>query len=357
MPTDTRLTATADIERMVQLVNPDWTLRDDTAESSGRHFTHRLRVDTGAGETRVILKASKDDDSYCQEARLLAVLDGAKELPVASLHGVVDQHDDLPTPFFVMDELPGVSIHKSETDTLSKETLRQIAVSSGHQLAKLHQLNPIDEFGVISVSEGESLHGGTPTSDPAMLSVTGGEASWAGHMEDSFDALLEALADSQFGCISAEVSAAANSGVDGLRADDSFDPVVGRVEHSLDNILVDRDAGLVTGMLDWEFVASMTAANDLVFAGFWLSGGQWGLLPSTPDYRDVVREGLLEGYQHTGKTGVLAEYRVHHECYEILQLLRTMVHFDGMFDAYGASEQQRQGAALALRNRISEVVK
>lgn len=356
MSNDTRLTTTADIEQMVQLVDSDWTLHEETPESSGRHFTHRLRVDTASGEKRVILKASEDEDSFCHEARLLSVLDEATDLPVASVHGVVDEHGDLPTPFFIMEELPGESIHKSETDTLSKRTLRQIAVSSGRQLAMLHDLDAVDEFGAVSIEEGEPLLGGIPTSDPETLYVADGDASWATHVEASFDRILDALTDSRFDDVHSNVEAVAGSMVDALRADDSFDPVVGRVEHSMDNILVDLDAGEVTGMLDWEFVASMTPANDLVYAEFWLSGGQWSLLPSTTDYRDLIREGLLEGYRSRGAATVLDEYRTHRDCYETIQLLRTMVHFEGMFEAYGATDRQRSEAASVLQERLSEVM-
>jgi len=356
MVNEPRLTTTADIERMVELVNPDWTLREDTPESSGRHFTHRLRIATEAGETRAILKASEDDVSVCHEARLLAILDEATDLPVATVHGVVDEHSDLPTPFFIMEELPGKSIHKSETDTLSERTLHQIAVSSGQQLAILHEVDAVDEFGVISVEKDQSLQGGMPSCDPDALSVPDGDTSWPDHVEASFEEMLDALADSRFSDIRSDVENAVEPMIAGLRADDSFEPVVGRVEHSLDNMLVDPAAGEVTGMLDWEFVASMTPANDLVFAEFWLSGGQWGLLPSTPDYRDLIRDGLLEGYRSSGLTAVLEEYRTHRDCYKIIQLLRTTVVFKGMFDAYGATDRQRSVGGSALRERLSEII-
>ena len=356
MANDSRLITTADIERMVELVNPDWTLREGTPESSGRHFTHRLRIDTEAGEKRVILKTSKDDVSVCHEGRLLAVLNEATDLPVASVHGVVDEHRDLPTPFFIMEELPGESIHKSETDTLSERALRQIAVSSGRQLAILHELDAIDEFGVISVKEGQPLQGGMPAGDPGALYIPDGDTSWAAHLEDSFEEMLDALADSRFSDVRSDVRDAVEPMIAALRADGSFEPAVGRVEHSMDNILVNSGAGEVTGMLDWEFVASMTPANDLVFAEFWLSGGQWGLLPSTPDHRDLIMDGLLEGYRRRGSAAVLEEYRTHRDCYETIQLLRTMVVFEGIFDAYGATNRQRSGAASVLRERLSEVI-
>jgi len=94
----------------------------------------------------------------------------------------------------------------------------------------------------------------------------------------------------------------------------------------------------------------------IVFVEFWLSGGQWGLLPSTPDHRELVREGLQEGYRTIGSTTALEEYQAHHDCYETLQLLRTMVHFEGMFEAYGATEQERAGAMSVLRDRLAEVI-
>ncbi|WP_267643587.1 phosphotransferase family protein [Haloarchaeobius amylolyticus] len=347
-----RLTTTATLERMVQLVAPDWSILADDPEPSGRHATHRLHVETPSGDRRVVLKASNDEEPFCREARLLAVLDSNTTLPVPTVLGVVDEHDDLPAPFFLMEEVPGESVDKSETDTLSEETLRQIAVSSGRHLAELHALDAVDAFGVVDIQQGEPLSGGRPAGDPGTLRVPDGDTSWATHVESSFEELLDALEDSRFDDVCPDVAEAVEPMVAELRATEPFDPVIGRVEHSLDNVLFDREAGTITGLLDWEFVASMTAANDMVFAEFWLSGGQWGLLPNTPDYRRLVRDGLLEGYREVGSPAVLTEFRAHYDCYATLQLLRTMVLFDGLFDAYGATDREREGAAATLRDRL-----
>ncbi len=356
--TDDRLTATA-IERTVQHVDPDWTVRAETPVSAGRHHTHRLRVDTGSDELPTVLKASTDDEPFCHEARLLAVLGEATDLPVPSVHGVVDDHGTLPTPVFLMEELPGESVHKSETGTLSDRTLGRIAAAAGRQLAELHDLDAVEEFGVVTVEEGEPLHGGVPAGDPGTVSVESGDRSWADHVGNSFERLLEGLADTRFDDVRADAEALVGPTVERLRADGPFEPVVGRVESSLDNLLVDRDAGSVTGTLDWEFVASMTPANDLVLAEFWLAGGPWGLLPDSPDRRETVRAGLLEGYRDgdskDDSTATLEELRTHRRRYEALQLLRTMVHFEGMFDAYGATDRERDGAAAVVRERFAAV--
>jgi aminoglycoside phosphotransferase (APT) family kinase protein len=351
-----RLCDTDTIERMVRLVDHDWTVRRDTSEASGRHFLHRLCVDTPSGSRECILKAPEDDVEFCAEARLLTVLGTETDLPVPAVLGVVDKHETVPTPFFVMEPLPGDSIHKTKTDTLSRSTLRQIAVSSGRHLATLHDLNAVDTYGVITVNRTETLSGGRPAGRLDQLTVPEGDRFWPTHVETSIEGILDNLPDSRFEGIIPDVRSVVGSLVTELRADGPFEPVVGRVENSLDNILIDAATGEVTGMLDWEFVATMTAANDLVLAEFWLSGGPWGLLPSTPDYRQLIRTDLLEGYRNVGCGQVVEEFHSHRDLYELLQSLRTMLLFDGMFDPLGATEEQREKAAAMLRERAEDIV-
>ena len=341
---------------MVQLIDTSWTVVEDTPERSGRHFTHRLQVDMASGPRGVVLKASQDGEDFCHEGRLLTVLEENTELPVPSVLGVVDEHDEFPAPIFLMEELPGESIHKSETDTLSDATLRCIAVSSGRHLAELHRLDAVDSYGVVAVNSGKMLHGERPKGDLGQLRISDGDESWPTHIESSIEGILDGLPDSPFEDVVVDVRPVVSPMVDNLRTNGPFDPVIGRVEQSMDNILVDVESGDVTGMLDWEFVASMTAANDLVLAEFWLSGGPWGLLPSTPDYRPLVREGLLEGYCSVGGELILDEYHSHRDRYELLLIVRTMLFFDGICDAFGATDTERDAAASNLRSRLSEVI-
>lgn len=85
---DCRVT-TAELERMVQRIDSEWTVEADAPVRSGRHGTHRLRVETDSGPRRVVLKASVDDEEYCHEARLLTILEANTALPVPSVLGVV----------------------------------------------------------------------------------------------------------------------------------------------------------------------------------------------------------------------------------------------------------------------------
>ena len=225
----------------------------------------------------------------------------------------------------------------------------------GRQLASLHEFAPIDAYGTIEVDPGETLTGEPPAGDRAQLMVPVGDESWPAHVERSIKGILDGLFDSQFEDIVPDARTATEPLIADLRADGPFEPVVGRVEHSLDNILVDVPTGELTGMLDWEFVAAMTAANDLVLAEFWLSGGPWDLFPSTPDHRRLVRAGLLEGYHDTGRSHVVEELQSHRDLYELLNSLRTMLLFDGIFDAFDATEEQREEAATTLRTRVADM--
>lgn len=346
----------AAVEQMVSQVDPAWRVRSQDAIDAGRHRSYRVRIETDAGERDSVLKVP-GEEGFATEPRLLSVLGAETSLPVPAVLGVVDDHGDLPPPFFMMTALPGRSVHKRDTDTFSRNVLEGIAVSSGRQLAELHSLDAVDAFGPIEVDAGDPLRGGTPSGDPGLLSVPGGDRSWPAHLDGELADLCEELRGTRFKTVGPEIRSRIDPLVDNLRSAGQFEPVVGRVEQSLDNLLFDPEDGTVTGLLDWEFVAGTTAAMDLTLATFWLSGGPWSLLPATPDYRDPVREGLLRGYRAESDGSAIDEFHDHGDLYRLVNLLRVMALFDGMFDALGTSEERRGRAAEVLESRVGALAK
>lgn len=347
---------TEEVERMVRLVNRGWEVHEDVVESSGRHHIHRLGIETRTGIRNVILKIPEDRREFSTEARILSVLNNHTELPVPGVVGVVDEHDELPT-FFLIEELPGESIHKTETRELKEDTLRKIGVESGRYLSRLHRVDAVDSFGVITPEKNETLSGGVPSGNIDQINVGESDNSWSAHVEDSVEEMLEELSDPRFEDLVPEVREASEYLISGLEREE-FNPVIGRVENSLDNLLVDPEDGEVTGMLDWEFVSATTGGNDLVLSEFWLSGGPWNLLASTPDYRELVRDGLVEGYLENERSEdrrVVKEFRSHHDFYELVVYLRTMLLFDEMFDNLGVSGEERETAVENLRNRVNDI--
>lgn len=341
----------AAVEQMVRQVDPAWRVRSQDAIDAGRHRSYRVRIETAAGERDSVLKVP-GEEGFATEPRLLSVLGAETALPVPAVLGVVDDHDDMPAPFCLMTALPGRSVHKRATDTLSGGVLEGITVSSGRHLAELHSLDAVDAFGPIEVIAGDPLRGGIPSGDPELLSVPGGDRSWPAHLDRELPALCEELRGTRFETVVPEIRPRIDPLVDNLRSAGQFEPVVGRVEQSLDNLLFDPEDGTVTGLLDWEFVAGTTAAMDLTLATFWLSGGPWSLLPSTPDYRDLVREGLLRGYRAESDGTAIDEFHDQGDLYRLVNLLRVMALFGGMFDVLGTSEEHRGRAARALESRV-----
>lgn len=357
MTDQVRLCDTEAIEQMVRVVDPDWTVLRDVPISSGRHWLHRLHLNTPSGTCKCVLKATTDSWDYCKEARLLSILAQHTNLPVPTVLGAVDTHDTLPAPFFLMEALPGESVHKTETNELSTECLRGIATSSGVYLAQLHQFDAVDAYGGINVERGPLLTGGVPAGNREGVSVSDGCQSWPVHLEDMFDGILDALSDSLFEDVLPEIEPAGKTLLAGVATDGPYVPVVGRVENSLDNLLVDLDTNEVTGLLDWEFITAMTAANDLVLAEFWLSGGPWSLIPSNPDPRDTVRAGLIAGYGRASQVSdrVLDEFRTHHDLYALLSYLRVMQLFEGMFAPLPVTAEEREAAQQELRTRVRTI--
>lgn len=65
-------------------------------------------------------------------------------VPVPNVVGAVDDHDDLPTPFLVMDAADGTALGQRDVGALSDDALRRVARESGAFLADLHAVDVVD---------------------------------------------------------------------------------------------------------------------------------------------------------------------------------------------------------------------
>ncbi|WP_439025656.1 phosphotransferase family protein [Haloarchaeobius sp. DT45] len=340
------------LTRMVQHIEPTWTVSDATPATGGHHIVYLLTVETETGTRACVLKATPPGkDPMCDvEARMLAIVGENTTMPVPEVFGVVEQHDDLPAPFFLASTLPGEDYQRTEHARLSAIDLETLARSCGRHLASLHELDLVSGYGFVGVEYDRPLSGERPSGDPDQLVVRDPTDDWQACLRESAESIVAGLPDTRFADLAATVEPALDAHIDALSG--RFDPVVCRIDNSIDNLLVDPETNEVSGFLDWEFQFAGTPAYDFAFVAHSMAGGAWAYVPDVPNHESTIRHGFLDGYREVGPAHVIAQYEDHGECYELLASCHAMWNFDTAMDQAGATPDQTEGAATALAETV-----
>jgi aminoglycoside phosphotransferase (APT) family kinase protein len=341
------------ITRMVQRVEPTWRVAEATAATEGAHLVFHLEVETDDdGHRECVLKATPPEQqpSCDSEARSLALLNAETDLPVPEVFGVVDEHESLPTPYFLMSTLPGTYHPRRDLPDLSTDLVAGIARSTGRHLAELHRLEAVDAYGYLTAECERTLDGDRPDPDPSQITVHDPAESWSDYLDAEVERVSAGLADTRFADLQRRVRTALEDRVESIAGGDAVGPVLARIDQSLDNVLVDPESGELTGLLDWEFCVAATPSYDLAFVEHTLRGGHWRLLGEETALRVTVRSGLLDGYADAGDPHVVERFRAERECYATLVLAHELLNFDAWFDQIsGVPEDRREAAARRLR--------
>ncbi len=352
-------TSTERIEAMVQRIEPTWTVLAATPAVGGYHLVYKLRVDTGDGQRRCVLKATPPDmDPVCgDETRLLSVLESHASARVPHVLGVVDSDETLPAPFFLAEEVRGANYQRDELRELPTKTLERGARSLGEQLAALHRTSidgdlDLPGYGFVDINPDRALDGGRPSDSPAQVTVADPETDWRTYLHGTVDHTIGALADSPFAGLADEVEAVLYERIDRLSG--TFSPTLCRVDHSIENTVLDPETDEIQAFLDWEFCVAATPAYDLAFAVHSFDGGLYTLLPEVPDRNDRIETALLAGYRAVGGEESVEGYRANGGCYRLLSDLHAMANFQDWFERSTASESQREAAVDPLRERVRE---
>lgn len=288
--------ARVDLERMVALVEQDWTLQEATPAEEGRSAVYHLTVETPAGPRERVLKATPGEDrspGIDVEARVLAVVQAHTDLPVPKVYGAVDAHADLRAPYFLMEAMAGDSVAMADVGGVPDGVLRSVARQTGRQLATLHAVEPPGGFGPLTW-ESASLNGGQPSGVPGSLVPRDGSDDWNAVLADWSDGLADGVAGTRFADLAPWLRRALHDRADEVSG--PLAPVLGRLDHGLPNLLLDREAGRVTAALDWESTRAVAAAYDLATVERILPGASWTALSSVPDRRELVAAALKAGY-------------------------------------------------------------
>jgi hypothetical protein len=197
--------------------------------------------------------------------------------------------------------------------------------------------------------------GGRSDGDPATLTVGGPYGIWPAYLRDWIDRELDRHADSRFSDLTSELVRWSDAAVDGLEG--PFDPVLGRNDHGLHNLLADSDTGEITGMLDCGYTLAVPAAFDFEFAVYLYSGAFLAGLPDVSDRRSLVREAMLSGYR-TAAPDRAAAVSTPEPLSEALAMVRIMNDFDHLDLSRGTESpvMDRLGAevrAIVDRNPLA----
>jgi hypothetical protein len=175
---------------------------------------------------------------------------------------------------------------------------------------------------------------------------------WRDCLRESVDGVVDGLAETRFAGVQDAVAPAVDAAVDAVT--DPADPVVCRIDHSLDNVLVDPDSGETTAFLGWEFQFAGTPAYDLAFVERSLAGGTWGFTPDAPMRRERIREALLDGYREAGGDATADLFLANQDAYALLVDCHELCNFEDALGVFDVAEPQRAATADRLRAVVRE---
>jgi Ser/Thr protein kinase RdoA (MazF antagonist) len=333
------------LERMIQFVDPAWELREADPSPRGHTAVYHVDVETDDGLLEAVLKASPDGDAHgiATEAHLLAILQDRTSIPVPPVIAVVDGRDDLPTPFFLMETMPGTALPYEETRHVDDTALRRMARQTGAYLGELHAVGSIEGFGVVSADRTGRTVGGRPSADPGKLVVAEGATAWPDFLRASVEPELEKVGTSRFSDLAPRLQTAIHGGIEGLRSSDA--PVLGRIDHGVHNLLIDRETGDIRTVIDWGFTLAVTPGYDLVTVEYVLSGAVLAPLPGASDRREQVRDAMARGYREFAQYPA-DELAAARRSYELMAVIRAMNHLEAGVAKVPAGSEEPVAAGL-----------
>jgi aminoglycoside phosphotransferase (APT) family kinase protein len=341
----TRDLAEPTVREQVAVVDPTVTVETVEAVDRGRSTVFVVTV-THADETvDWVLKLAPDGDhgGIPADARLTALLGARTDVPVPAIHGAVDGHPDLPTPYYVSSAMDGSALEYAEVGWLSDDALRRLARETGAALGQLHGIDAVDSFGLVRPAGSRSYAGERPSGGVDDLTVDGPE-SWTDWLDSWLDRELGRHADSRFDDLTPELRSWAESRLSAVEEPDR--PVLGRNDHGLHNLLLDAETGEMRAMLDWAYTLAVAPGFDFHYAEYIYGGRYLAGVEEVSDRQSLVREAMLAGYRSVAPERVerVAEPR---PLYDLLAALRVMIDFDLL--APQLPEGTREAAAEGLR--------
>lgn len=183
----------ADVAAMVRACRPAWHLTEYERAAEGTDFVAYVACETPDGPREAVLKATTagfvEPEVARAEPRLYALVGSETSIPVPEVYGVVDDHADHPSPFYLLDRLDGENL-ESDPRSLGTDGRERVCRDAGANLAELHELRTFDRVGSVGVEDDELV---VVPNDEGGPYDDGRE--W---FQDAVESTLDALADGTY---------------------------------------------------------------------------------------------------------------------------------------------------------------
>lgn len=288
-----------EVVSLIDLVNSSWTVHKFSEVSEGATPIYELVVATEDDVEPMILKVCPDAENQGMiqtEARYQELVRQETSIPVPEIYGVIDEHSELHPSCFVMEHVNGDYLGDRKEFGDNEDVYEQVAYQIGQYLGELHNIPlDMDGFGLTQFNVTDPLNGSIPNPNPGELVIRDGESVWGELFVELFETNLDAIRGTTFCRYINKIESMLNDSQPLLNK--SFNPVIGRVDSSYSNMVVDRSTGEIQSIFDWNSQRVTPRCYSLFNAQYLLSYGGWWLFPDVPDLSSIVKPALLEGYQ------------------------------------------------------------
>ena len=327
---------------MVDAVEPGWSVEDVRPSEEGSESVFFLTVETPAGRREAVLKAAAagivPDSVARSEPRVLELLADETEIPVPAVVGFVDDHPELPSPFFLAERLPGRNGSGRFSD-LSTDALERVFAAAGDYLGQLHAVESFDRFGRVGVADGE-------------LAVVEDESSardrWAEWLLADAQKTLDGLEGGRFDDLVPELRRYVREAVLALDGPETASLV--HWDYRLGNLLVDTDTGETTGVLDWADLL----AGDPVYNLATVEDHNVNWQTRDVVLRERLRERFRDAYDARRSGDLPDDFRQRKRVYHLCNRLNAMACLPDWYA--GADEAVRDERAAEHRTFVREYV-
>lgn len=331
-----RALAKETVQGMVHTLRPSWTVERIQPIESGTDAVYYIIAETNNEPVKSVIKACTAIPSadFRPEPYICRLLNQQTTIPVPRIFGSMDNHEEYPSPFYLMERCDG---RCAATIERTPDQVTQIARTAGRNIGEYHTVGEFHRFGRLRLDcdvahsrMGATVDGrGLAVADAATGNRPEPDTSlWQEYSTSSWRAWFESLylywmknLDERFTDLRPEIEAFVESRIDTL--DRSFNAVLSHIDYKYRNILIQPETGETTAVLDWGHSTAMEPYYDLVVTEHHLS--RWA--PRRSSDRRRVRTALEEGYSQTNTLERDSEFEERRELYLLQSYLQPLAWF------------------------------